>query len=152
EALKLAFSDRHHFYGDPRHVRVPMDGLLDKQYAAERQRLIDLERAWPEMPPPGDPWAFEQERPLAAAAVSRASALAGPSQPDTSYLCVVDEEGNAFSATPSDGFTNTPIVPGLGIIISSRGSQNWLDPNHPASLAPRKRPRLTPSPGMVLKD
>lgn len=152
EALKLAMSDRHHFYGDPRKVRVPMDGLLDKRYAAERHQLIDLARAWPEMPPPGDPWSFEENRPLAAAAGPGARVLAGPSKPDTSYLCVVDQDGNAFSCTPSDGFTNTPIVPGLGIIISSRGSQSWLDPNHPASLAPGKRPRLTPSPGMVLKD
>ena len=77
EALKLAFSDRHHFYGDPRHVRVPMDGLLDKRYAAERHKRIDLARAWPEMPPPGHPWAFEQDRTLTAG-VSVAPVLAGP--------------------------------------------------------------------------
>ncbi len=151
EALKLAFADRHHFYGDPRSVRVPIDGLLDKRYGAQRSNQIDPSRAWPEMPPPGDPWAFEAERPLAAAAVG-ARPLAGPSQPDTSYLCVVDEEGNAFSATPSDGFTDMPIVPGLGVIISSRGTQSWLDPDHPSALAPGKRPRLTPNPGLVLKD
>lgn len=152
EALKLAFSDRHHFYGDQRFVKVPMDGLLSKPYAAERHQLIDMARAWPEMPPPGDPWAHSASRPLTAAAGPGASPLQAPYTPDTSYLCVVDEEGNAFSCTPSDGFTNTPIVPGLGIIISSRGSQSWLDPSHPASLAPGKRPRLTPSPGLVMKD
>jgi gamma-glutamyltranspeptidase/glutathione hydrolase len=64
----------------------------------------------------------------------------------------VDAVGNAFSATPSDGATSAPIVPGLGFMVSSRGMQSWLDPNHPSVIAPRKRPRLTPSPGMVLKD
>jgi gamma-glutamyltranspeptidase/glutathione hydrolase len=44
-----------------------------------------------------------------------------------------------------------PIVDGLGIIMSGRGSQSWLDPNHPAALAPGKRPRLTPNPGLVKK-
>ena len=51
--------------------------------------------------------------------------------PDTSYLCVVDEEGNAFSATPSDGVTNTPVIPGLGFIVSGRGGQSWVEEGHP---------------------
>jgi gamma-glutamyltranspeptidase/glutathione hydrolase len=62
---------------------------------------------------------------------------------------VEDEAGNAFSATPSDA-PSTPIVPELGFIVSSRGYQAWLDPEHPSCVAPRKRPRLTPSPGLVL--
>jgi gamma-glutamyltranspeptidase/glutathione hydrolase len=64
----------------------------------------------------------------------------------------VDRWGNAFSATPSDGVTGSPLVEGLGFIISSRGMQSWLDPDHPSCLAPGKRPRLTPAPGLVLKD
>jgi gamma-glutamyltranspeptidase len=151
-ALKLAFSDRHAFYGDPRQVRVPMDGLLSKAYADTRRALIDPHRAWPEMPPTGDPWHFDADRPERLLAALGGVAKDGPAKPDTSYLCVVDEEGNAFSATPSDGLTGTPIVPGLGIIISARGSQSWLDPDHPSAVAPGRRPRLTPSPGMVLKD
>ena len=67
-------------------------------------------------------------------------------EPDTSYVCVVDRWGNAFSATPSDGVTGSPLVDGLGFIISSRGMQSWLDPDHPSCLAPGKRPRLTPAP------
>ncbi len=151
EALKLAFSDRHNFYGDPRYVRVPISGLLDKRYAAERRQMIDPARAWPEMPP-GDPWAFEAGRPAGVSTVPVPDPRAGAYQPDTSYLCVVDEEGNGFSITPSDGFTGTPLVPGLGIIISSRGLQSWLEPDHPAAVAPGRRPRLTPNPGIVLKD
>ena len=70
---------------------------------------------------------------------------------DTSYVCVVDREGNVFSATPSDGSYNAPVVPGLGIIPSSRGSQNWADPDHPSGVAPGKRPRLTPNPAIAMQ-
>ncbi len=69
---------------------------------------------------------------------------------DTSYVCVVDRWGNAFSATPSDGSWNSPVVPGLGIVPSSRGSQSRPDPDHPAGVAPGKRPRLTPNPAMAI--
>ena len=71
---------------------------------------------------------------------------------DTSYTCVVDKWGNVFSATPSDTFDSTPMVPGLGFILSSRGNQSWLDPSHPSALAPGKRPRLTPNPALAFKD
>jgi gamma-glutamyltranspeptidase/glutathione hydrolase len=74
----------------------------------------------------------------------------GRHEPDTSYVCVVDADGNAFSATPSDA-PSTPIIPELGFIVSSRGYQAWLEPEHPACVAPGKRPRLTPSPGLVLR-
>ncbi|MBX6342857.1 MAG: gamma-glutamyltransferase, partial [Thermomicrobiaceae bacterium] len=82
----------------------------------------------------------------------RAADAGVPLQPDTSYVCVVDAEGNAFSATPSDGIGSTPIVPGLGLLCSGRGSQSWLDPGHPSSLQGGKRPRLTPAPAMAFKD
>jgi gamma-glutamyltranspeptidase/glutathione hydrolase len=82
--------------------------------------------------------------------------LAGPgggeAHPDTTYLCVVDKLGNGFSATPSDGSFTAPVVPGLGTVVSARGSQSWLVRGHPSALEPWKRPRLTPNPGMVLKD
>src|SRR5213593_1404066 len=55
EAMKLAFADREAYYGDPRHVKVPADGLLAKAYADTRRALIREDRAWPEMPPAGDP-------------------------------------------------------------------------------------------------
>jgi gamma-glutamyltranspeptidase/glutathione hydrolase len=71
---------------------------------------------------------------------------------DTTYLCVVDADGNAFSATPSDTLDDGPIVPGLGIVISPRGHQSRLDPEHPSVLAPGKRPRLTPAPALALAD
>jgi gamma-glutamyltranspeptidase/glutathione hydrolase len=71
---------------------------------------------------------------------------------DTTYLCVVDAKGNAFSATPSDGYSGTPIIPGLGFAVSDRGSQSWLEPGHPSAIGPWRRPRLTPNPALAMKD
>ena len=70
----------------------------------------------------------------------------------TCSCCVVDRWGNAFSATPSDGSGEVPVVPGLGIAASGRGSQSRPDPAHPAGVAPGKRPRLTPNPALVVTD
>ncbi len=148
EALNLAFADREHFYGDPDFVDVPIETLLSKPYTQERRRAINAAKAFGEMPPPGDPGA----RYPARVNGSLASAPRGEHAHDTSYTCVVDRWGNAFSATPSDASFWSPIVPGLGFIMSGRGSQSWLDPEHPSSLQPWKRPRLTPNPAMAFKD
>ena len=151
EALKLSFADRHSYYGDPEFVDVPLEGLLSKAFAAERRAAIDPGEACPEMPHAGDPWPHQgMERPPVA--VAHPAAMAGRLEQDTSYVCVVDRWGNAFSATPSDSLGGTPVAKGLGFIISSRGSQSWLDPDHPCALAPGKRPRLTPNPAMAFKD
>ena len=63
EALKLSFADRHHFYGDPDFIDVPMEGLTSKAFADERRRAIEPNRATPEMPEPGDPWRHQSGRP-----------------------------------------------------------------------------------------
>jgi gamma-glutamyltranspeptidase / glutathione hydrolase len=152
EALKAAFADRDRYYGDPRFVDVPIDGLLSKAYAKQWQERIDLCLATPGMPEPGDAWAFSARQERSPSRWKYPDPSQGEVEPDTSYVCVVDRWGNAFSATPSDGVTGSPLVEGLGFIISSRGMQSWLDPDHPSCLAPGKRPRLTPAPGMVLKD
>jgi gamma-glutamyltranspeptidase/glutathione hydrolase len=152
EALKAAYADRDRYYGDPRFVDVPIDGLLSKAYGAAWRTRIDPSMASPGMPEPGDAWHFSAQQERHPSRWHYPSPSDGPIEPDTSYVCVVDRWGNAFSATPSDGVTTTPLVEGLGFIISSRGMQSWLDPDHPSCLAPGRRPRLTPSPGMVLKD
>jgi len=151
EALKAAFADRHAYYGDPEFVPVPIVGLLSKAYAASWRDRIAADRAFPEMPEPGNPRAYQAET-RTTPVPARPVAASGPDSPDTSYLCVLDRDGNVFSATPSDGVLDTPLVPGLGFIISSRGRQSWLDPDHPSCVAPGKRPRLTPCPGLVMKD
>ncbi len=151
EALKIAFSDRHSYYGDPDFVNVPMDGLMSKAYAADRRGAIDPRLATPEMPLAGNPWAF-QNGDGPATRVAHPKALAGVMEADTSYLCVIDRWGNAFSATPSDSMGNTPVARGLGFTVSSRGSQTWLDPDHPCALVAGKRPRLTPNPALAMRD
>ena len=150
EATKLAFADRHEYYGDPDFVDVPLPGLHSKDYAAERRKALDPHRACPEMPSAGSPWSYLGD--TATRHPVPAARRPGPPDLDTSYTCVVDSWGNAFSATPSDGFGQTPIVPGLGMIISPRGTQTWLDPTHPCRLEPGKRPRLTPNPAIAFKN
>ena len=149
EALKLAFADRERWIGDPRFVDVPMAALLSDAYTEKRRALIRPGEAWPEMPPAGDPAAG-----LAAAACSGAAASAGPAEPahDTSYVCTIDRQGNVFSATPSDISFDSPVIPGTGLCASSRGAQSWADPAHTSSVAPGKRPRLTPNPALAIKD
>ena len=138
ETVKLAFADRHAWFGDPRFVDVPLARLLDPAYCAERAALIDPACAFPDMPAPGGgafPDARWPVRPDPAAAL------------DTSYVAVIDKAGNAFHpATPSDVSFDTPVIPGTGLCPSSRGSQSWADPRHPSGVAPGKRPRLTPAP------
>jgi len=146
EAIKLAAADREAYYGDPRFVDVPMQALLSKDYAAERRAMIRSDKAWPEMPAAGD---------VGSGATTGKDAPKGTvgsdeSDLDTSYLCVIDKDGNAFSATPSDGSPSGPVVPGTGFVSSPRGSQSWADPNHPCCVEPGKRPRLTPNPALAM--
>src|SRR5262249_23334373 len=64
-------------------------------------------------------------------------------------VAVVDEAGTGFSAPPSDPNVDSPVVSGVGCVVSPRGSQGWLDPAHASVVAPGKRPRLTPAPAMA---
>ncbi|TMQ14915.1 MAG: gamma-glutamyltransferase family protein [Candidatus Rokuibacteriota bacterium] len=141
ETVKLAFADRDAYYGDPNFVKVPADRLLSKAYAAARRELV-RERAWKEMPPAGEAAERREVLPLAG----------GSDALDTSYVAVVDAEGNGFSATPSDPNVDSPAVSGVGCVVSPRGSQGWLDPAHASVVAPGKRPRLTPAPAMAFTD
>ncbi|MBL6455126.1 gamma-glutamyltransferase [Belnapia sp. T6] len=142
ECVKAAMADREYHFGDPAFVDVPLDTLLGEAHLAARLAEIDPARALPGMPPPilspgtGAHGPAERALPMVEA--------------DTSYCAVVDRWGNAFSATPSDGSWNSPVVPGLGLIPSNRGSQSRPDPRHPCGVAPGKRPRLTPNPAMVV--
>jgi len=134
EAMNLAFADRACYYGDPRFVAVPLRRLLSSEFASERRRRIDLNRA---------------TREDKSARSERAPTLS----PDTSYVAVIDRMGNAFSATPSDTSYDTPIIPGTGLCPSSRGSQSFTKRGHPSEVMPGKRPRLTPNPALaILRD
>ena len=148
EALKLAYADRHAYYGDPKFVNVPMAQLLSADYADQQRSRIDPRKAAPGMPHAG---AIAGVASLQTALPPVASGNP-PTAPDTSYVSVIDRHGNAFSATPSDASSETPVIPGIGLCPSSRGSQSWCDPRLPASVAPGKRPRLTCSPALALRN
>lgn len=147
EALKLSFADRQRYYGDPKFVKVPLETLLSEDYAAKRRKMIRADAAAPGMPDAGEIAGYPPMIPLPQPATGKPNPAA-----DTSYVAVVDRHGNAFSATPSDGSSAMPVIPGTGLCPSSRGSQSWTHPQHPAALAPGKRPRLTPNPAMTLKN
>lgn len=146
ESLSLAFSDREAYVGDPKFVDVPKALLLSAEYATKQRARIREDRAFGEMPSPGGPKPSVRT-PMA----SRARDRVMPAQ-DTIYGCTVDRFGNAYSATLSDNANDTPIIPGTGLAISSRGNQSRLVKGHPNEVKPGKRPRLTPSPAIALHD
>jgi gamma-glutamyltranspeptidase / glutathione hydrolase len=146
ELLKGAFADREYHYGDPRFVDVGLDRLLSDAHVAARVAAVDPGRATSGLPEPiGD-------APAAALVPEPTTVELGRPTVDTSYVCVIDRWGNAFSATPSDGSWGSPVIPGLGIVPSERGLQSRPDPRHPAGVAPGKRPRLTPNPALAVRD
>jgi gamma-glutamyltranspeptidase / glutathione hydrolase len=132
EAKKLAFEDRARFYADPAFAQVPVKGLISKDYAAERRKLIRADRAARSYPA-GNP------------ALDRG---------DTIYLCTADAEGNMVSLIQSNyrGMGSGISVPGLGFAFQDRGELFALEPGHANVYAPGKRPFQTIIPGFVMKD
>ena len=137
---------------------MPLDALLSPEYATERRALITDSAA--SGLHPGSP---DGRTPVLPDAVLAGRGIpqpdsAGVGEPtitkgDTVHLDVVDRWGNVLSATPSGAWLqSSPIIPGLGMSLPTRGQMFWLQPGLPNSLAPRKRPRTTLSPGMLLRD
>jgi gamma-glutamyltranspeptidase/glutathione hydrolase len=148
ECAKLAFADREKYYGDPKFVKVPLERLLSKEYADERRKLIDPRKASLEMRPgegPADvPGSVNDLLPdVAAEAVF---------DHDTTHTCAADAQGNMMAATCSGGWIpSSPVIPGLGFPMGTRGQMFRLDPHDPGVVAPHKRPRTTLTPSLVLK-
>ncbi len=146
ECMKLAFADRDFYYGDPEFVDVPLERLLSKEYAAERRGLVDPGQASHEQRPEG-------HEPLVATELADVEGAFAPGAGDTTKLEVIDGEGNMVSATPSGGWLSTsPVVPGLGFPLGTRGQMFSLMPGHPNALQPGKRPRTTLTPSLALRD
>ncbi len=126
EAMKLAYSDLYRYNGDPRFVKIPVQGLISKQYAAERAKLINPDKA-------------------------NCSVQAGAPSSDTTYLSAVDKDGNIVSLIQSnyDGFGSGLAVEGMGFFLQDRGALFRLDSQHPDALAPRKRPFHTIIPAFM---
>jgi gamma-glutamyltranspeptidase/glutathione hydrolase len=150
-ALNLSFADREAYVGDPKFMKVPRDALISEAYAIRQRARIDMQKALDRLPDPGDPENTGRATGASTPLYAAPHGLSRLSQ-DTIYNCVVDKFGNAYSATTSDNASETPIIPGTGLAISSRGCQSRLEVGHPAEVKPGKRPRLTPNPAMAFKD
>jgi len=130
EAKKLAYTDLAKYIGDPRGQKLPVTTLLSKEWAAERAKLIDPDKANCDV-----------------------SAGELPAGSDTTYLSVVDREGNMVSLIQSNyaGFGSGIVAPGTGFVLHNRGGLFSLDPASPNALAGHKRPRHTIIPGFAQK-
>jgi gamma-glutamyltranspeptidase/glutathione hydrolase len=163
EAAKLAFADRERFYTDPDMGTNPLEMLLSKEYAAERRKLIDPRKASLEMRPGHGPKSNPEDPPGRKKSESRnpkpevrnaiADGLDSSFDFDTTHTCAADIHGNMMAATTSGGWIpSSPVIPGLGFPMGTRGQMFYLDPHHASALVPRKRPRTTLTPSLVLKD
>ena len=155
EALKLALADREAHYGDPNYSTIPVDGLLSKQYAAERAALIDPSKAAPDLPPSGDPWRYSSaSRPQAQAQAP--AGVPGDGAGDdsgTTHVAALDRDGNMVCATPSGGgFAKSVYFPEIGCALSTRMEMLNFRRGHPNVLEPNKRPRTTLVNYIVAKD
>jgi gamma-glutamyltranspeptidase/glutathione hydrolase len=161
QVINLAMSDSHKYLGDPDFVDIPEE-LYTKAYARERAKLIDMDKAFQDMPPWGDPVhmkAVHPDSPTIFTGKETAKEWKLGEDPmslrnavDTTCLNVMDGEGNVFSMTESDGHLSTPMIPGWGFGLGNRGGQFNLDPDLANVVAPGKRPRNTNTPFVIMKD
>lgn len=136
EAKKLAFADRNAYMGDPRFVKAPLDELVSKEHADRRRPHISMEAAATDV----------EAGPLASPV---------PGDGDTSYLCVIDREGNAASFIHSlfHGFGSGFVAGGTGIVLNNRAGGGFsLVEGHPNVVEPGKRSMHTLNAYMVFKD
>ncbi len=127
EAMKLAYADLGRYNADPRFAKIPVKGMLSKEYARERAKLIDPGKANCQVAPGSPPFS------------------------DTTYLSVVDREGNIVSLIQSnyEAFGSGVVVRGMGFALQDRGALFSLDAASPNALAPRKRPFHTIIPAFM---
>jgi gamma-glutamyltranspeptidase/glutathione hydrolase len=129
EAKKLAYADMTTYYGDPNFGTIPIDGLLSEDYAVERRKLIDPDRA--------------------------GSFTKGLTSGDhTIYLTVADDAGTMVSLIQSNSalFGSRVVPAGLGFVLQNRGAGFVLEEGHINQYAPGKRPFHTIIPAFVTKD
>jgi gamma-glutamyltranspeptidase/glutathione hydrolase len=152
EAVKLAMGDREKYLGDMDFIKIPYDGLLSKDYASERRKLIDPAKASLELRP-GTPEKFastaDLDRPVHPVLDGNADHIG-----DTSYLAVVDKNRNMVSFEPSlHSLFGTGVVMGdTGIIFNCRGEYYSLVRGEANALEPGKRPRSTLQSTLIMKN
>jgi len=144
-AMALAFADRDTFYGDPEFCLVPLRQLLSKKYAAARRKLI-AEKARHYVPP-GDP---ENIGPIHPKGDPRVQAPPSASH-DTSVSVTIDREQNVFCGTPSGWGSDVPMGD-TGVVLGTRLVSFWPEAGHPNEPRGGKRPRITLTPTIVLKN
>lgn len=169
QAMSLAFADRDFYYGDPAFVDSPMEGLLSKEYAKERAKLIK-EINDPKIGP-GDPYPFQggtnpysdilnqNKEALASLPADQLNSSLDPAfieafQSGTTSVETADAEGWVVSVTPSGGWIPAVVAGNTGVGLSQRMQSFVLDENlNPYNLPePGKRPRVTLTPSLALKD
>jgi gamma-glutamyltranspeptidase/glutathione hydrolase len=159
QAMNLAFADRDYYYGDPYfEPEEPVEGLLSKDYARQRAALIHPDRNNPHIGhglPPG----AEDERGLFEKILDDIIGNNRTSDTDaffrgTTSIQAADKEGWVVSVTPSGGWVPAVVAGETGVGLSQRMQSFVLDPDdNPYNvLEPGKRPRVTLTPGMALKD
>jgi gamma-glutamyltranspeptidase/glutathione hydrolase len=133
EAKKIAYEDRARFYADPDFNDIPVSELLSKDYANERGKLMDMQKA-ADGYPQGDPYTLRDG--------------------DTIYLATADADGNMVSLIQSNyrGMGSGMTPPGLGFILQNRGELFNLQAGHANSFAPGKRPFHTIIPAFITRD
>jgi len=141
EAMKLGFADRDEYYGDPNFVDVPLAELLSDEYTQLRRPLIDMAAASQEVRP-GDPLNMKAVKP---------PNYSQPGIGGTTTCLVADRWGNMVAATPS-GNPPYSIDMETGIPHGNRLRQLNTTEGHPNRIEPGKRPRITLTPTLVLKD
>ncbi|HTT22530.1 MAG TPA: gamma-glutamyltransferase [Candidatus Sulfotelmatobacter sp.] len=150
EAVKLAMADREKYLGDMDFIKIPYDGLLSKDYARERRKLIDPAKASLEMRP-GTPNATSAnlDRPVHEVLSGNAN-----HDGDTSYIAVVDKDRNMVSFEPSlhELFGTGVVMGDTGILFNCRGDYYSLIRGEANALEPGKRPRSTLQSTLVMKD
>ncbi len=153
EAVKLAMADREKFLADMDFIKIPYAGLLSKDYAAERRKLIDPDKASLELRP-GNPEKFMQETVPPGQAVTVNLQGEADHAGDTSYIAVIDKDRNMISFEPSlhSSFGTGVVMADTGIIFNCRGDYFSLVPGEANALAPGKRPRSTLQSTLVMKD
>jgi gamma-glutamyltranspeptidase/glutathione hydrolase len=141
EALKLGLADRDEYYGDPLYVNVPLKALLSERYTELRRSLIDATYASKEIRP-GDPVNFK---------AVKGTGTYRPADAGTTTCVVADRWGNLVAATPS-GNGPYAVCHELGVAHATRLSSLNTTAGHPNCIEPGKRPRITLTPTIVLKD
>ncbi len=165
QTMNLAFADRDFYYGDPAfEPKSPMKGLLSKEYAKERIKTIDWLKNDPNAGP-GDPYPFENKlNPFLDLLKKSKEGQTFNSTVDSDFLehfqsgttsvVAADKEGWVCSFTPSGGWVPACIAGNTGVGLSQRMQAFVLDAKDgPFNvLEPGKRPRVTLTPSLAMKD